>query len=81
MLYKDFVLLEKYQIIRMLGRGGMSCVWLAEDLTLNKKWAVKEIFKNSKEYQAALNPDGNAYGSPRSFYAGPSICAAHRGPV
>lgn len=58
MLYKNFVLLEKYQIIRMLGRGGMSCVWLAEDLTLNKKWAVKEIFKDSKEYQASLNPDG-----------------------
>lgn len=58
MLYKDYILLEKYQIIRMLGRGGMSCVWLAEDLHLKKKWAVKEIFKDSKEYEAALNPDG-----------------------
>ena len=58
MLYKDYILLEKYQIIRMLGRGGMSCVWLAEDLHLKKKWAVKEIFKDSREYEAALNPDG-----------------------
>ena len=58
MLYKDYVLLDKYQIIRMLRRGGMSCVWLAEDIHLKKKWAVKEIFNDSKEYEAAINPDG-----------------------
>lgn len=34
---------ERYLIERKLGEGGMSCVYLAEDLKLpGKKWAVKE---------------------------------------
>lgn len=37
------VLGERYVIDRVIGEGGMSCVYLAEDLKLpGKKWAVKE---------------------------------------
>lgn len=33
----------RYQLIRVIGAGGMSTVWLAMDETLGKQWAVKEI--------------------------------------
>jgi len=35
----------KYEILREIGRGGMSVVYLAMDTRLNKQWAVKEIRK------------------------------------
>lgn len=35
----------KYEILREIGRGGMSVVYLAMDTHLNKQWAVKEIKK------------------------------------
>ncbi|MCF0142746.1 MAG: serine/threonine protein kinase [Parasporobacterium sp.] len=35
----------KYRIIREIGRGGMSVVYLAMDMRLEKLWAVKEIKK------------------------------------
>ena len=36
----------KYEILKEIGRGGMSVVYLAMDKHLNKQWAVKEIRKN-----------------------------------
>lgn len=33
----------KYEIVRLVGEGGMSRVYLAMDAKLNKQWAVKEI--------------------------------------
>ena len=36
---------NKYEILKELGRGGMSIVYLAMDKRLNKQWAVKEIRK------------------------------------
>lgn len=35
----------KYEILKEIGRGGMSVVYLAMDKRLNKQWAVKEIRK------------------------------------
>lgn len=35
----------KYQVLKEIGRGGMSVVYLAMDTHLNKQWAVKEILK------------------------------------
>ena len=35
----------KYEILKEIGRGGMSTVYLAMDKRLNKQWAVKEIRK------------------------------------
>lgn len=35
----------KYEILKEIGKGGMSVVYLAMDKHLNKQWAVKEIKK------------------------------------
>lgn len=35
----------KYEILKEIGRGGMSVVYLAMDKRLNKQWAIKEIRK------------------------------------
>lgn len=35
----------KYEVLKEIGRGGMSTVYLAMDKRLNKQWAVKEIRK------------------------------------
>lgn len=37
----------KYEILREIGKGGMSVVYLAMDTHLNKQWAVKEIRKTA----------------------------------
>ena len=37
------VLDGKYEILKEIGRGGMSIVYLARDNRLNKQWAVKEM--------------------------------------
>lgn len=34
---------NKYQILDVLGRGGMSTVYLAKDINLQKLWAIKEV--------------------------------------
>jgi len=37
---------NRYKIIRTLGKGGMSTVYLAENVRTGGLWAIKEIFKN-----------------------------------
>lgn len=51
------ILEEKYEILREIGRGGMSVVYLAMDTRLNKQWAIKEIRKkgNGREDQVIVN--------------------------
>lgn len=39
------VIAKKYELLKQVGRGGSSIVYLASDLRLNKNWAVKEIRK------------------------------------
>lgn len=62
------VLKDRYQILLQLGKGGMSTVYLAKDLTLDSYWAIKridkrssidlEVFKKEVELLASLNhPD------------------------
>ena len=36
----------KYEVLREIGRGGMSVVYLAMDKRLNKQWAIKEFRKD-----------------------------------
>lgn len=47
----------KYEILREIGKGGMSVVYLAMDTHLNKQWAVKEIRKkgDSKNDEIVIN--------------------------
>lgn len=47
----------KYEILKEIGRGGMSIVYLAMDKHLNKQWAVKEIRKkgNGKNDEVVVN--------------------------
>lgn len=42
MITSGAVLAGKYEIIKVIGRGGISVVYLAKDLRDNKMWAVKE---------------------------------------
>jgi len=37
----------KFRIVKLIGRGGMSRVYLARDIHLDKKWVVKEIRRSS----------------------------------
>ncbi|WP_066315523.1 serine/threonine-protein kinase [Bacillus sp. FJAT-29814] len=39
----------KYEILKLIGKGGMSKVYLAMDKRLNKQWAVKEIEKKARD--------------------------------
>ncbi|NMD68689.1 serine/threonine protein kinase [Bacillus sp. DNRA2] len=39
----------KYEILKLIGQGGMSKVYLAMDKRLNKQWAVKEIEKRARD--------------------------------
>ncbi|MCI5597804.1 serine/threonine protein kinase [Ruminococcus sp. LCP21S3_E8] len=47
----------KYEILKEIGKGGMSVVYLAMDKHLNKQWAVKEIRKkgNGKNDEIVIN--------------------------
>lgn len=44
----------KYEILKLIGRGGMSLVYLAIDNRLKKQWAIKEIRSNGEEIQLLL---------------------------
>lgn len=40
---------DKYEILKLIGQGGMSKVYLAMDKRLNKQWAIKEIEKRARD--------------------------------
>lgn len=58
MLSKGILLDNRYEIIKVLGRGGMSTVYLAKDTRLDKLWAIKEV-KNSFRGQMDLSAEPN----------------------
>lgn len=39
----------KYKILNIIGRGGMSIVYLAMNEKVNRQWAIKEIIKSNHE--------------------------------
>ncbi len=43
MLSKGLILRERYRIIGRIGKGGSSSVYLAEDVSIGKKWAIKYL--------------------------------------
>jgi len=50
--------LSKYDVLKQIGEGGMSKVFLAKDVSLGKLWAIKEIDKTSNAFKASVNADG-----------------------
>lgn len=44
----------KYEVLKEIGRGGMSVVYLAMDKHLNKQWAIKEIRKRGKDKKGTI---------------------------
>ena len=44
----------KYEILKLIGKGGMSKVYLAIDKRLNKQWAVKEIRKKDENNEVQV---------------------------
>lgn len=48
---KGTIICQKYQVIGLLGKGGMSKVYLVRDLKLDKKWAVKEILRQPEGWK------------------------------
>ncbi len=56
-LERGSVIDGKYEILKQIGKGGMSVVYLAMDLRLNKQWAVKVIQRKGigKNNEIVLN--------------------------
>ena len=54
MIQTGSVLEGKYEILKKIGEGGMSQVYLAMDLRLKKQWAVKEIRADRTEHRELL---------------------------
>ena len=55
MLRPGSILDGKYEILALIGTGGMSRVWLARDRRAGKQWAVKEISKTNPKYKLTVN--------------------------
>lgn len=45
---------DKYEVLSLIGEGGMSRVWLVRDKRLNKLWAVKEIGRTARDANNAV---------------------------
>lgn len=54
MAYLGEIIDDKYEVLREIGRGGMSIVYLAMDKRLNKQWAIKEFRKDKDDESKRL---------------------------
>lgn len=51
MLQEGDILKDRYKVQQLIGRGGMSRVFMCTDLNLqNKLWAVKEVSRNATDH-------------------------------
>jgi Serine/threonine protein kinase len=48
MLNSGYILDEKYEVVKTLGQGGMSTVYLCKNTRLGNLWAIKEVKKELK---------------------------------
>ncbi len=55
MLSKGQTLRDRYRIVREIGKGGTSSVYLAEDVSIGKKWAVKFLINDDDTVWLAQN--------------------------
>ena len=53
-LEKGEVIVGRYEVLREIGRGGMSTVYLVRDIRLRKNWALKAVGKRGNETQSIL---------------------------
>ena len=44
----------KYKILNIIGKGGMSVVYLAMNEKANKQWAIKEIFRDAYRHDEKI---------------------------
>lgn len=51
----NLILEDRYELLRVIGKGGMSVVHLAYDIRLDKQWAVKEIRSDKIENQIYID--------------------------
>lgn len=49
LFFKGYVLVDRYKLMNPLSPGGMGEVWVAEDLVLDRKVAIKTVSKNILE--------------------------------
>lgn len=54
MLNMGYILDEKYEVIKILGKGGMGTVYLCKNIRLDNLWAIKEVKKDSKNNRDIL---------------------------
>lgn len=55
-LEQGSVLNDKYELLKKIGRGGLSTIYLARDIRLNKMWAVKIVKdKNNTQSNTIFN--------------------------
>ena len=47
MLNIGMIVEGRYKVLRVLGRGGTGCVYLAENVRLHNYWAIKEVSKQA----------------------------------
>ena len=48
---------NKYEILSLIGQGGLSKVYLALDRKVNKTWAIKVINKSEKLYYESIRTE------------------------
>lgn len=49
MLHTGTIIANKYRILRIIGNGGMSVVYLAEDIRSRKSYAIKDVARNGQD--------------------------------
>lgn len=53
------VIANKYHVLSLLGKGGMSTVYLAKDLRIQAWWAIKEVVKKNDVYENSLRMEAD----------------------
>ena len=48
MLNSGYILDNKYEVMKTLGKGGMGVVYLCKNTRLGNFWAIKEVIQDSK---------------------------------